>query len=394
MPPAQTPDREKPSVFEAKLRAARVALVTNFIDPQKAGSFESLGEKLGDLTIFISTEREGHRIWAPATGRLKTVLQKTITIKSSWRHPMGFKDVNYLHFPVDTYSQLRRYRPDVVLSSQLGLRTVLACAFRITHPRSRLIVWVQMTEHQQSGRRTVRTLVRKLIARCADAAVANGHSAKRYMVSLGFPPDGVSLALGSIDMQPYLGVPDKQPSPHPRRFLYVGRLVEGKGLLPFLSRLSVFAGQNPGCRLVFEIVGYGPVEKEVLRAEHPSNLEVRCSGTAMSEALPRVYASADVFVLPTLSDEWGMVVNEAMASGLPVLGSVYSQAVEELVEDGVSGWTFAPDRQNEVDTAIARAANASDSEILVMGRKARLAVRRCEPERWVESVLGSLGSVL
>ena len=56
--------------------------------------------------------------------------------------------------------------------------------------------------------------------------------------------------------------------------------------------------------------------------------------------MAEVYAKASLFAFPTLADEWGVVVNEAMAAGLPVLGSIYSQAVEELVEDGVSGWVF------------------------------------------------------
>lgn len=65
-----------------------------------------------------------------------------------------------------------------------------------------------------------------------------------------------------------------------------------------------------------------------------------------------------------------MVINEAMACGLPVLGSVYSQAVEELVTNDVNGWTFAPDRPEEVDAAIARAMMASDDELLAMGHNA------------------------
>jgi glycosyltransferase involved in cell wall biosynthesis len=214
------------------------------------------------------------------------------------------------------------------------------------------------------------------------------------MASLGFTPERISLALGSIEIGQYLGLPEKELMPHPRRFLFVGRLVEVKGIMPFLSRLTFFARQNPACSLVFEVVGYGPIDKEIGRMEYPSNLEVLRRGAAPIETLPHFYGSADVLVLPTLSDEWGMVVNEGMAAGLPVLGSIYSQAVEELVEDGVSGWIFAPDRQDELDAAIARAVNASDSEILAMGRNARRAVRRCDPELWVAAMAESLGSVL
>ena len=60
-------------------------------------------------------------------------------------------------------------------------------------------------------------------------------------------------------------------------------------------------------------------------------------------------------LFPTLSDTWGLVVNEAMAMGLPVLGSVKSQAVTELIEDGVSGWWFDPTSPQDLERAVDRA---------------------------------------
>ena len=65
-------------------------------------------------------------------------------------------------------------------------------------------------------------------------------------------------------------------------------------------------------------------------------------GEQEPDALPALFAAADAFVFPTLADEWGVVVNEALAAGLPVLGSVHSQAVEELCAEGETGWIFDP----------------------------------------------------
>jgi glycosyltransferase involved in cell wall biosynthesis len=262
------------------------------------------------------------------------------------------------------------------------------------HRRTRLIVWVQMTEHQQEGHRPIRTFVRKLILQFADAVIANGRSARRYIAGLGFPEAQVFVALGSIEMGSFLALPEKAQVSAARRLLYVGRLVEGKGILQFLSRLASFARGNPSTQLVFEFAGYGPLEAAIKSAEHPPNMQVRYRGAVLHEELPQIYASGDIFVFPTLSDEWGQVINEAMASGLPVLGSVYSQAVEEMVEDTVSGWTFAPDRQDEVDKAIASAVNASDDDILAMGRNARTAVQHNTPTRSADEMFRAVEAVL
>ena len=66
-----------------------------------------------------------------------------------------------------------------------------------------------------------------------------------------------------------------------------------------------------------------------------------------------------------------MVVVEAMAAGLPVLGSLYSQAVEDLISDEHNGWTFHPDRPAEVQSAIDRALRASADELDRMSSNSR-----------------------
>jgi hypothetical protein len=95
--------------------------------------------------------------------------------------------------------------------------------------------------------------------------------------------------------------------------------------------------------------------------------------------LPRVYQECGVFVFPTLADEWGLVVNEAMASGLPVLGSIYSQAVEELVEDGVNGWVFRPDRSEELYRALERVFSTPAAALDQMRVRARERAEKLTP---------------
>lgn len=84
------------------------------------------------------------------------------------------------------------------------------------------------------------------------------------------------------------------------------------------------------------------------RPSLPANLHQRFTGHLDYQTLAALYADSGALVLPTLFDEWGLVVNEALASGLPVLGSVLSQAVEELVRDGVTGWLFDPTRPDSL----------------------------------------------
>ena len=70
------------------------------------------------------------------------------------------------------------------------------------------------------------------------------------------------------------------------------------------------------------VVGTGCLGDSLERYTFPSNVTVRFLGAVPYGNLPNVYAECGLLVFPTLSDEWGMVVNEAMAAGLPVLGSL------------------------------------------------------------------------
>src|SRR5262249_25938740 len=143
-----------------------------------------------------------------------------------------------------------------------------------------------------------------------------------------------------------------------RRFVYCGRLIELKGLVQFVDQLAALAEAQSGVAVELAFAGDGPIRDILRQRVLPDSLRLTFLGSVAYESLPEVYRQADVMVFPSLADEWGLAVVEAMASGLPILGSLYSQAVEDLVEDGITGWTFRPDRSGEMKAAIRRALSA------------------------------------
>jgi glycosyltransferase involved in cell wall biosynthesis len=131
----------------------------------------------------------------------------------------------------------------------------------------------------------------------------------------------------------------------PDRFLLgVGRMIEKKNwhalLKAWEARMSEVTSR--GCDLV--LVGDGPERgrlEEVVRSSGIRNVHFR--GFEDQEGLCRYYALASGLVLPSRHGEtWGLVVNEAMAAGLPILVSRECGCAQTLVEDGVNGWTFNP----------------------------------------------------
>jgi glycosyltransferase involved in cell wall biosynthesis len=105
------------------------------------------------------------------------------------------------------------------------------------------------------------------------------------------------------------------------------------------------------------------------------------AGFRQIEELPAFYAGAGAFVHPAFEEPWGLVINEAMASGLPVLSSRNVGAAEELVVDGKTGYLFDPRNIEEMANAMSKVAGMTQEERLTMGRVAFEMVERKAPAK-------------
>lgn len=358
----------------------RVTLLTNFIPPYRLSLYKAVAARLEDLQVFISTPTESNRPWIPEWEGLNVTVQHNLTLRPTWRHPHGFSESLYVHIPYDTLLLLKQYQPDVVISTELGLRTLQAVLYRKWNPKSRIILWTLYSESTEQGRGRLRELLRRWLLPQADAVVVNGESGSRYIRRFGIPEEKIFFAPYTTQISTFTSVPLPRVPNQAYRLLYVGQLIERKGLVPFLLTLSHWSEAHPEHSLEFWLAGDGPVRTTLEQLVLPPNVSLRFLGNVAYADLPQVYGQAGILVFPTLADEWGLVVNEAMAAGLPVLGSMYSQAVEELVVDGVTGWTFYPDQVDKMSTALDRAFSTPIEVLEQMRAKARERIQHLTPE--------------
>jgi glycosyltransferase involved in cell wall biosynthesis len=168
-------------------------------------------------------------------------------------------------------------------------------------------------------------------------------------------------------------------------FGYVGRLVKRKGVRELLVAWKVFAERSAEARGSLLLVGDGP-ERQALEAIARQNSlpRVAFAGAVGYSAVAQYYALCDVLVMPTLEDNWSLVVPEAMACSKPVLCSRFNGCWPELVKDGVNGWTFDPHDPQEL-ARLFETCSSQPNLLPAMGQASREIVEDFSPEHAAEA---------
>jgi colanic acid/amylovoran biosynthesis glycosyltransferase len=199
------------------------------------------------------------------------------------------------------------------------------------------------------GARVLRRLFRRGVL-----VLALSEDMRRDLIALGADPAQVEVHHLGVSLEQF---PFTLREPHDElRLLFVGRLVEKKGIFDLLEAIS----DLPGVRC--DVLGTGPLEAEARAAAGPG---VHFHGAVPPREIPTAMAAADLLVAPSKvassGDKEGMptVIREAMASGLPVLATRHA-GIPEMVEDGREGLLVAEGDPAALARAIRAAADSPE----------------------------------
>ncbi len=147
---------------------------------------------------------------------------------------------------------------------------------------------------------------------------------------------------------------DGQKRPEtPFTFLYVGRVIPHKNVKMAIESFIAAFGESDSA--LFRIVGEGSSLQE-LKREYESRRNIRFEGAKHADELIDAYHTSHALVLPSLYEPWGLVVNEALSAGLPVLASKRVGAIYDLVEQKETGFTFDPENVTDLAEKMKRVA--------------------------------------
>ncbi len=163
--------------------------------------------------------------------------------------------------------------------------------------------------------------------------------------------------------------------PQPFRFLYAGQMIHRKGvdvLVKAFERLI-----ESGMELELDLVGTeGFLEEYTQLLSNPAKKRLTYHGFQQPDALPPIFQQADAFVLASRHDGWGVVVNQALGAGLPVISTSAVGAGTDLIRDGVNGYLVKPGDVTALASAMA----------LLAGDRAKLSEMSAEALRTAEKI--------
>lgn len=215
------------------------------------------------------------------------------------------------------------------------------------------LVMVSDSVYWDFPRKAYKEFPKKLLMRCIDAGFVAGQPQGEYLQTLGMKAAKLSQGNDVVDNHLYLNIPIRT-SPINRKIIVgtAARLIPKKNLQAAMRALAAMLKQHPEWDCEWRIAGRGPLEEELKQLARELQAPVVFSGFVGYYDMPGFYAGLDLYWQPSFSEPWGLVVNEAMAAGLPVLASDRCGCAIDLVKPEV-GWVHGIS-EPEMVTALIR----------------------------------------
>ena len=304
-------------------------LVTNIPAPYREEVHRLVAEYFGgNHTVIYCQEREPNRIW-----KLAERHYPAITLQG-W---MATYRGRYIHCNPDIVAELNRLDPDVVITTGFTPTMLLAFGWAVARQR-RHIAMTDGWAFSETVLSPLHRALRKLVFRFSSAFIgASRHSLDLYR---SYHCNEAALFQSHLCANNDLFFAqvgaDKE-----YELLFSGQFVEGKLPLFFAEVAAAVKKLHGRCRVL--LLGDGPLREPLLQKLYSEGVEVTHPGYLAQDQLPAWYAKAKILLFPTRQDAWGVVVNEAMAAGLPVITCENAGVAHDLVQNGINGYVLPLD---------------------------------------------------
>lgn len=341
------------SAYEKVAKEKRVVLITEIIAPYRIPLFNHMAKHYANFTVLFLKKSNYQREWKVEEDNIAFDYH----VLSGGYIPTKHGSPLYINHGVKKL--LAALKPDVIVCGGYNHTAFLSALMYAKIHKVEYILWVESTLQDNRMKSSLKSYFKKKLIEQADRFVVPGTASKTYLTSFDVPERLIWVAPNSIDNHHFstVAVHGSLESVSVETVMVcVSRLVEHKGVMDLLQ--AVYRLQNHSIEL--HIIGSGPdtaLLKTFIDMHQMKNVTLH--GFLQQDELPRMLGRADIFVLPTRSDPWGLVVNEAMSTGLPVIVSDKAGCEKDMVIDGYNGFRFKAGNIESLMRAIQRYVESS-----------------------------------
>jgi len=333
-------------------RKVKVLLIIYAIAPYRIPLFNYI-HQMGDFDfkVIALSEKEKNRNWQIRKNNIKFNQE---ILPGLHFFIYGEKREIPIHLNRKVFARICQYNPDVIITDGYDSLAYWQAFFYCKIFKKKYILWNETSLLSTDSVVGIRGLLKNIIINRANSYVAMGKKAKEYLEFFGASPKNIFTGLNTVDVEYFReentklkkdkNIIEKRKKYPKILFLYVGQLIKRKGVNQILRALKILRDEEIGLL----IVGSGHEEKSLKKYCKENNLKnVFFEGYCQQSELVNYYALADVFILSSLLEVWGLVVNESLASGLYVICSKYAGVAYDLIKENWNGNLFDPNNIDE-----------------------------------------------
>ncbi len=268
-------------------------------------------------------------------------------------------------------SKLNQLNPEIVFAGAIAFPSG-AATVRWTLKHKRKCIIFDNARLQDVPRKWPVDYIKKKIYNGVDSIFCPASSWIGTFRHFGFSEHQLFYGLNAVDNLFWQSGDDyNRDSESNLPFITAGRQIAKKNFRSLLFAYSEYC-KTSGKPSELILIGDGPERKMLEAIVSESKLRtVKFLPFLSQEELKAIYRKAGWFILPSYGETWGNVVNEAMASGLPVIVSNQAGCTSTLVNEGVNGFTFSPDDVKKLSVLLQKAGSMDPEKRLGMGRKSK-----------------------
>lgn len=318
-----------------------IVLITNIPTPYRIPLFNLLAESMSahgwELHVIFSSKTYKRRKFEINESEFK--FKYTILQGGKWS--VGEDAEKTYFFYRGLWKILKQIKPWRIISSGFSPATTLAAIWKFFYGTP-FIIWSGTIELGERKTSWWRRQFRKLLLHRASSFITYGSLAADYLEKLGAKKERIHIALNTVDTTFFRTSTDverrKIKEAEAFTFLYLGYLVPRKNVHKVLEAACLLHKKRGDFRIT--IIGDGISRPDLEKEVSAKNLDtiITFTGYKQKEELPPYLAQADALLFQTDFDIWGLVLNEAMAAGVPCLASTHAGASFDLIKDDINGY--------------------------------------------------------